>query len=176
MKKNKYHQKIQAKVFEARKSSFFSVLVIVLAFFIGVYGYRCLFEKVCYASSVDTFVRHSRVIKTPHDSIVVEFADTKSSRELGLSGRKGLEEGKGMLFVFDTPGRYGFWMKDMSFSLDILWINEDGIVVEIERAVTPQSYPKTYINASPAKYVLEVNAGEAEKRGLFIGSKVKIIE
>ena len=65
-------------------------------------------------------------------------------------------------------------MKDMLFSLDILWINNDGVVVEVERNITPTTYPKTFINSSAATYVLEINAGEAEKRGLYIGSKVRI--
>ncbi|MCF7843774.1 DUF192 domain-containing protein [Candidatus Gracilibacteria bacterium] len=176
MKKNKYHQKLKAKAFEGTKNKIFSVIIIVLFFFIGMYGYRCLSEKVCEVESFNRFVRHDVTISTPHGAIVAEVADTRSSRELGLSGRESMKENEGLLFIFDTPGRYGFWMKDMIFPLDILWINQNGIVVEIERNVTPESYPKTYINASPATYVLELNAGIAEKQGLFIGSKVKIIE
>jgi uncharacterized membrane protein (UPF0127 family) len=65
-------------------------------------------------------------------------------------------------------------MKDMLFPLDIIWINQNGVIVEIERNAKPESYPKVYINASPASYVLELNAGIAEQQGMFIGSKVKI--
>ena len=83
-----------------------------------------------------------------------------------------------MLFIFDAPGRYGFWMKDMNFPLDIIWINQNGIVVDIERNVTPETYnqKKTYINQSEASYVLEINAGMAAKFGLYLGSKVKIVD
>ncbi len=176
MKKNTYHQKIRAKVFEARKNKIFSGIFLILFFFVGMYGYRCLSEKVCEVDMLNRFVRHDVMVTTPRGVITAEVADTKSSRELGLSGREKMEEGEGLLFVFDTPGRYGFWMKDMTFPLDIMWINQNGIIVEIERDVTPESYPKTYINASPASYVLEVNAGVSEKQGLFIGSKVKILE
>jgi uncharacterized membrane protein (UPF0127 family) len=83
-----------------------------------------------------------------------------------------------MLFIFEKPGRYGFWMKDMLFPLDIIWINQNGIVVNVERGVTPETYKekKIYINQADASYVLEINAGLSEKFGLYIGSKVKITD
>lgn len=175
MKKNKY-QKPNNKSVEGIKKNIFSVIVLVVFFFVGMYGYRCLLEKVCEVKIIDSFFRNSVNITTPRGVIIAEVADTKSSRELGLSGRSSMKDDEGLIFFFDTPGRYGFWMKDMMFSLDIIWINQEGIIVEIERNVKPESYPKTFMNASPASYVLELNAGIAEKQGLFIGSKVKIIE
>lgn len=133
-------------------------------------------EKVCDSVIVDRLVRHDVTLLMPKGALEVEVADTISSRELGLSGRKKLNDDEGMLFVFDTPGRYGFWMKDMQFPLDIAWINQNGIVVYIERNVTPETYPKAFINQSEALYVLEVNAGLLEKFGLYMGSKIKIVE
>ncbi len=176
MKKNKYHQKLKTKAFEGVKNKIFSIVVIVAFFFVGMYGYRCLFEKVCGMDTVNKIVRKEIIITTPHGEINAEVVDTKSGRELGLSGRSTMKDNDGLLFIFDTPGRYAFWMKDMAFPLDIIWINKDGVIVEIERNAKPESYPKTYMNTFPATYVLEVNAGIAEKQGLFIGSKVKIIE
>lgn len=176
MKKNKYHQKLENKPARGIKKNLFSVLMFIVFFAIGMYGYNCLSEKVCEVESINRFVRQDVTITTPKGAITAEVADTKSSRELGLSGRPVMKDNEGLLFVFDVPGRYGFWMKDMIFPLDILWINENGIVVEIERKATVESYPKTFINAAPASYVLELNAGVAEKQGLFIGSKIKIIE
>jgi uncharacterized membrane protein (UPF0127 family) len=174
MKKNKYHQKLQDKVVKNTKSKIFSGLILVAFFFVGMYGYRCLSEKVCDIPLVERFIRSDNTIVTPKGKLTVEVADTKSSRELGLSGRPSMGKEEGMLFVFDVPGRYGFWMKDMLFPLDIVWINQNGFVVEVERNAKPESYPKTYMNASPASYVLELNSGIAEEQGIFIGSKVKI--
>lgn len=173
MKKNKY-QKPNNKSVGGIKKNIFSAIVLVIFFFVGMYGYHCLFEKVCKVRFIDNLVRHSATVTTPKGIIIAELADTKSSRELGLSGRPIMKDGEGLLFEFDASGRYGFWMKDMMFPLDIIWINQDGIVVEVERNVKPDSYPKTFMNASPASYVLELNAGIAEKHRLFIGSKVKI--
>ena len=151
-----------------------SAAILVIFFFVGMYGYRCFFEKVCNNEVIDKYVRHDMMLAMPHGTMTVEVADTKSSRELGLSGRKEMKEDEGMLFVFDVPGRYGFWMKDMAFPLDIIWINQNGTVVEVERDAKPESYPKTYMNASPASYVLELTAGVAEQQGVFIGSKIKM--
>ena len=176
MKKNIHHQKLQSTVVKNTKSKIFSGIVVITFFFIGMYGYRCLSEKVCEVEMFDRFVRQDVTIITPKGAITAEVADTKSSRELGLSGRQKMRDNEGQLFVFDVPGRYGFWMKDMLFSLDIIWINQNGIIVEMERNITPESYPKTFMNKSSASYVLELNAGIAEKQGLYIGSKIKIVE
>lgn len=155
----------------------------VIIFFVVVlvlYGYRCLSEKVCEVDVINKFIRHDITITMPNGALVAEVADTKSSRELGLSGRKSMRENEGMLFVFDAPGRYGFWMKDMNFPLDILWINQNGYVVAIESNFTPESYyykpPKTAINGPEASYVLEMNTGRAEEYGLFLGSRITITQ
>jgi uncharacterized membrane protein (UPF0127 family) len=141
-----------------------------------MYGFRCFVTKVCDSIVVDKFVRSDMTILMPKGAIEVEVANTKASRELGLSGRHNMRDDEGMLFVFDTPGRYGFWMKDMEFPLDIIWINENGVVVSVERDVAKDSYPKAFMNQSDASYVLEINAGLAEKFGIYIGSKVKMTD
>lgn len=176
MKKNKYQQKIEERIVKTSQNKMLSAFILVTFFLVGLYGYRCLFEKVCENTVIDKFVRHDMMLAMPHGTMTVEVADTKSSRELGLSGRPGMTDEEGLLFVFDTPGRYGFWMKDMTFPLDIIWINQNGVVVEVERGVKPESYPKTFMNASPASYVLELSAGMAEKQGIYIGSKIKMFK
>jgi uncharacterized membrane protein (UPF0127 family) len=121
-------------------------------------------------------VRHDMTILMPEGALDVEVVNTNLSRSLGLSGRSRLQDNEGMLFVFDHPGKYGFWMKDMNFALDIIWINQNGIVVWIEREVDPSSYPKAFINQADASYVLEINSGLSKKFGLYLGSKVSFLE
>lgn len=176
MKKNKYQQKIEEKIIKTSQNKVLSVIILAAFFLVGLYGYRCLFEKVCEVEAIDKFVRHDMMVAMPHGTMIVEVADTKSSRELGLSGRPTMKHEEGMLFVFDVPGRYGFWMKDMNFPLDLIWINQNGVVVEVERNADPSSYPKTFMNSSPASYVLELNAGVAEEQGVYIGSKIKMFQ
>lgn len=157
------------------RNIFFIALCVGL-FFTSMYGIRCGFYKMCEIEMLSKFVRHDVTILMPKGAIQVEVAQSKASRELGLSGRPSMGNDEGILFVFDAPGKYGFWMKDMNFPLDIIWINESGLVVDIERNLTPDSYPKTFINEVDASYVLEINAGLAKEFGLFLGSKVKITD
>jgi len=99
----------------------------------------------------------------------VEIVKTPGARELGLSGRTSLREDTGMLFVFETDAPWGIWMKDMKFPIDILWIDRDGTVLHVEKNATPESYPNIFISPEPARYVLEVNAGFAEKNWIENG-------
>src|SRR5664279_2881599 len=64
-------------------------------------------------------------------TINIEIADTEAERTLGLGNRSTLPENNGMLFVFDKPGNYGFWMKDTNFPLDFIWIDENKNIIDI---------------------------------------------
>lgn len=92
MKKNTYKQKIQEKVKETSQNKFLSACILVAFFLVGMYGYRCLSEKVCEVEAIDKIVRHDIMLAMPRGTMTVEVADTKSSRELGLSGRKEMKE------------------------------------------------------------------------------------
>jgi hypothetical protein len=105
-------------------------------------------------------------------SISVEIARTEAAREAGLSGRTSLAPNTGMLFVFESEEVRGFWMKDMRFSLDIIWADASGTIVTILSDVTPQTYPKIFYPSAPATYVLEVPAGFAKSHGIAEGAKM----
>ena len=92
----------------------------------------------------------------------VDIVRTPEDRVRGLSGRPDLKPNTGMLFVFDKPGMYGIWMKDMLFPIDILWVNQFGSIVHIERQASPDSYPRRFQAAKPALYVLEIPAGAGQ--------------
>ncbi|MEK9160852.1 MAG: DUF192 domain-containing protein [Patescibacteria group bacterium] len=104
----------------------------------------------------------------------IEYADTPESRTQGLSFRTDIEENYGMLFVFPEPGSYGFWMKDMRISIDIMWIAEDGTIAGIEDSVTPETYPTVFYPPTPVLYVLETKAGEARRKGWEVGTVLPI--
>ena len=101
--------------------------------------------------------------------------DTPETRERGLSGSQGLDENEGMLFVFPQDGFYGFWMKDMLFSIDIVWISADGEVVDMAQNVTPDTFPQSFGPERPARYVLELPAGWARTRGVQVGDAAEIV-
>lgn len=107
--------------------------------------------------------------------ISVEIADDAAERTLGLSKRASLPDGAGLLFIFEQEGTWGFWMKDMRFSIDMIWMNQNGRIVHIERSVSPETFPKTYQPPVPARYVLEVNAGVSERFGWKTGDDVLFV-
>lgn len=102
----------------------------------------------------------------------VELAETSEEKARGLSERDGLAEDQGMLFIYDSPAFYSFWMKDMNFPIDIIWINEDFQVVDITKNFKTESFPQKVEPQDPAQYVIEVNAGWAESRRIHIRSPV----
>jgi hypothetical protein len=106
-------------------------------------------------------------------AVKVELAETLEEQSLGLSGRYDLPEGEGMLFIFKTSGEHPFWMKEMNFPIDIIWIAEDGRVVYIKDSATPESFPEVYKPNEVAKYVLEVRAGFATENNLKVGDGVE---
>lgn len=113
------------------------------------------------------------LVEVGGEKIMVDVANTPESRTLGLSGRKSLENDEGMLFVFDQPSKYSFWMKDMNFPIDIIWLDESKKIVHIKKDARPELYPESYAPRGDAKYVLEVVSGFSEKNNLKEGDKVK---
>lgn len=108
------------------------------------------------------------VVEIGGQTVRVELARSGAERARGLSGRDSLPEGTGMLFVFPQDGAYGFWMKDMRFAIDMLWLDVSGKVVHIVERAAPESYPRSFLPENPARYVLEVPAGFAERFGITL--------
>ncbi len=102
----------------------------------------------------------------------VEVAETKLFQERGLSGHKPLQSNEGMFFVFEKPDNYGFWMKDMTFPIDIIWFGPDYKITHIEKAVDPRTYPKIFYPGADSQYVLEVSSGVSDALNLKIGDSV----
>lgn len=103
--------------------------------------------------------------------ISLEIADTNELRTLGLSGREKLEDSQGMMFVFEDEATRCFWMKDMKFDLDMVWLNRDKKIVAIESGVRSDSYPQEYCHDN-SQYVLEINSGNSEILGLHIDQQL----
>ncbi|HZS42719.1 MAG TPA: DUF192 domain-containing protein [Candidatus Paceibacterota bacterium] len=106
------------------------------------------------------------------DHITVEIADTEEKRTLGLGNRSSLPLNTGMLFIFDHPDHYGFWMKDTKIALDMIWISEDKKIVDIKSDVLPETYPMVFRPQSLALYVLELPAGYAKIHQIKTGEQV----
>jgi len=116
----------------------------------------------------------SGVVSMGERVIRVAVADSPARRMDGLSRVPSMPEDAGMLFIFETPSRYGFWMKEMRFPIDIIWMDELGKVVHVVPGALPSSYPEVFSPPADAKYVLEINAGVADKYGITEGVVLSI--
>ncbi len=107
----------------------------------------------------------------------VEIANSTATRTKGLMGRQSLGENEGMLFVFDSPGAYSFWMLNTSIPLEAIHFAENGTVVDIiemEPCGLNITSCRLYPPRAPAKYVLEVNRDYSQRHGIEIG-KSKLV-
>lgn len=123
-------------------------------------------------------------VKIGNVTFAVEVASTTATRARGLSYRANLAEGTGMLFIFDSPGIQNFWMKDMNFALDMIWIgpNASGTgeeVLGVAQNAEPQPgsplWQLTIYNSPDGTdKVLEVNAGTVLRDGIKVGDAVQV--
>lgn len=107
----------------------------------------------------------------------VELAKTQKEQEQGLSGRGSLATDGGMLFLFDKPSYYSFWMHGMKFPLDIIFILDDKVVSvyeDLQPASPNDDNPPQYGSGVASDSVLEVNAGVARKNNIKVGDAVII--
>jgi uncharacterized membrane protein (UPF0127 family) len=108
-------------------------------------------------------------------TIQAEVADTGEKRERGLMFRESLGQDRGMLFIFDRPDVYRFWMKNCRIALDMIWLDQNKRIVSLTSNAPPclgDPCP-SYQPAGKALYVIETVAGFANENGLRPGMKVK---
>ena len=107
------------------------------------------------------------MVRIGETTFTVEVAEKLEARTRGLSGRASLPPGGGMLFIFEDTRIHTFWMKDMMFPLDLVWIGEQCTVENITPNVPPPAPEQAdsdlprFRSPQPVRYVLEINAGEA---------------
>ncbi|MBI5003750.1 DUF192 domain-containing protein [Candidatus Kaiserbacteria bacterium] len=159
------------------------ITVSVLAVFIlSVTGVLRDALRVAWSANVSTSApiesrfqtAYTHVVRIAGRNISVEAVDTPEGRQQGLSGRPDLAPDAGMLFIFEKDDYHAFWMKDMRFSIDIVWISADGQVVSIASNVSPKTYPHSFQPKAPARYVLELPAGFSNKYRLEEGDPVQL--
>lgn len=115
-------------------------------------------------------------IKIGNATFETEVASTVAEKSRGLSFRKSLDEGTGMLFLFATSSVQNFWMKDMNFPIDIIWIGGNKVLGAAENAAPQPGVPlwnlKMYSSPGGTDRVLEVNAGSVARYGIKAGDAV----
>ena len=105
----------------------------------------------------------------------VELAQTEEQRSRGLMYRELLDADKGMLFIYKEDGTYSFWMKNTLIPLDIIWLESDGTVAHIVENAQPcpEEYCPSINPNRKARYVLEINGGEAKRLGVREGERME---
>lgn len=107
----------------------------------------------------------------------VEIAKTDKEKQIGLSNKEVLGANEGMLFLFDKPDYYSFWMKEMKFPIDIIFINGNKVTTIFSNALPPSGSEGNLTIYQPKEKsdkVLEVNAGLAKELNLKEGSSIDI--
>lgn len=148
-----------------KKSNLFIFLVLFLIGIIYMYEVHSQFS-----------IQQSLVQSSLIQPLSLLFARTDAERELGLGQRASLPTDEGMLFIFDTSSEYAFWMKDMSFPIDMMWLDADFHIIYIASDVSPSTYPQTFSPPAPSLYVLETNAGYATDNRLTVGQTLDFVK
>ena len=147
------------------------------AFFISIKVFLCIIQLFkCNQTFAEEIIYSQAVVTTFLGEIIpVEVADTQKKRQLGLGKRSSLRKGWGMLFVFRKKAPHRFWMKDMQFPLDIIWLDSHRIVHIIHNAKPANSRDEPEVMTSPVSvnFVLEIAAGRAAKLRLKTGQRMK---
>ena len=125
-----------------------------------------------HSAAQDQYVK--TMVTAKNITLVVDLALTADQQSRGLSGRDKMSENQGMLFVMQSPGRYGFWMKEMKFPLDIFWLDAKGRVVYLKKNLQPcltiLNCP-TYTPDADSLYVLETVAGFSQRHAITKGTQ-----
>ncbi len=113
-------------------------------------------------------------VKIKNKIYTLFLVDTEEKKTKGLSNIPSIRNNQGMIFVFDQADYYSFWMKNMNFSLDFIFLKGNKIV-DYKQNVLPNSYSKTYTSKIPSDKIIELKAEEINKLKIKIGDEVKFL-
>lgn len=102
----------------------------------------------------------------------LEIAETREQWTIGLMNRRNMDKEKGMVFIFPEESMQAFWMKNTYIPLDIIFLDSNQEVVNIEKNAVPLNETNRYRSISPARYVIELNAGVSDKYNIKPGDTV----
>lgn len=148
----------------------FGIVIIIAAIII-------FFRNMTGGGSIGLFNRPDATAQIGDVALELEVARTTIERQEGLSNRDSLPENRGMLFIFDKPDYYSFWMKNMKFPIDIIFINGERVVT-IHKNVKPQAAVSNslplYGSKEPADKVLEINAFKSDDLDIKEGDTISL--
>ena len=149
--------------FFKRAKSIFAILVFLCLFITPVFADHIFAD--CQADTVKLRGEFGVV------DFTVEVADTDESRSNGLMHRRSMPRFSGMLFIYDTPRRVSFWMRNTLISLDMLFFDEHGVLQKIHPRAVPLDETPIF-GGEAIQYILEINGGMAESLGIETGAEM----
>lgn len=163
---NKTQKELQGVTESAPKKKPVHLILGVVLLFFGVWA---------VANGISSVLDSKTRLYAPNKNLSIEVADTPEARFKGLSGRDKLSTDTGMLFVFENQSINNcFVMRDMKFSIDMVWLNDKKQVLNVAENVSPDTYPdEVFCPEGLAKYGLELNAGSATEAGITPGVTLK---
>lgn len=181
---NKMQKDTNEKIELAPRRSIRSTIIFIL---FGVIGLAIVFSLVAFnKADAPTNISTSECYINPdlqtkwvgegNNYVEAEIVTTPKDMQKGLSDRDCLASDKAMLFSYNEASlNYCFWMKDMNFPIDMIWLSSDGIVVTIKESVSPDTYPnQSFCPDTPAQHVLEVSSGRAKEFGWSVGTQLSL--
>jgi uncharacterized protein len=150
-------------------------ILLATAILLAILGGLYLMQNYFNQGDIFSFGNKKPTVTIGNQTFQVTIAKNQKDREVGLSQTKSISQNQGMIFLFDKPDHYAFWMKDMKFPIDIIYINNDTIVTIKSNALPPKSgeSPAIYTPTEPSNKVLEIQAGLSDKYHFKNGDKVK---
>ncbi len=109
------------------------------------------------------------------ESVLAELALSGEERQRGLMFRDGMAPSQGMLFAFEEDATHSFWMKNMRFSIDMIWLDRERRIVYMAKRVPPcrKDPCPFYSPVLPARFVLELAAARSDELGLKPGDRLE---
>ncbi len=102
------------------------------------------------------------------------IADTDARRQQGLSHLTSLRNHEGMLFEMKKKDKHAFWMKDMDFGLDFIYVDGE-LIVDLKENISPDTFPDHIVSEYASNVIIELNAGEIRKNDIKVGERIKRI-
>ena len=153
-------------------------ILIFIAIFFGIIFWSLASEDITSQAPyyIKTATLQTTKVEINGIKVEAEVAKSEKARNRGLSGRVFLPENRGMIFVFDQSGIYTITMRDMKFSIDIIWIKDNKVVDLTSKAQIPSvnvNIVQEYSSKFEVNYILEVNEEFISKNNIRIGDDVK---
>lgn len=152
-----------------RKRRLLAVIILLVAIGLAI----AATQETSFAPANDGQRKEVTSISFDDNKILAEVVRSIPDKQKGLGGRDTIGSPGAMLFIYDRPDPACFWMKDMRFAIDIVWLDADKKVVSIKERVSPSTYPESFCPKEPAQYVLELPEGKSQELGLHSGLQLQ---